>query len=413
MKMNKIDKRSLAILLIICVMAFFIRLAVFLWANERNLIQSFEYETLATNLINGRGFTLELFETTYHAAVAPLFPLLCALVYILFGHNVAYVVILQIGLNVLTCFFVFRIGDRIFSRKAGLLSAALLAVHPGMVVYSSIKLHSLSLTACLFSATIFLILMTYDRQSVKNQSILGVVMGLAILDRPTICLFIPFALFWLCIFIKNRKEQFLLLLRISSIVVIILLPWVTRNYLVFHRFIFIQSNQWGGLWLGNNPNASGGARLPSGKTVVESAPEEFKNKLYSLGELGQVQLFKDSFLSFVRNNPSQFVGLTAKKFMYFWWFSPQSGIRYPKNWLLIYKVFYSAIALFALIGMVRAFSSASSRKFAVLILALFLSISIAHSFYYTDGRHRWGIEPLMLVFASAGMIRSSKPEENI
>ena len=38
------------------------------------------------------------------------------------------------------------------------------------------------------------------------------------------------------------------------------------------------------------------------------------------------------------------------------------------------------------------------------ILLMLLSISLAQSIFYVEGRHRWAVEPLILIFTAAGIL---------
>ena len=39
----------------------------------------------------------------------------------------------------------------------------------------------------------------------------------------------------------------------------------------------------------------------------------------------------------------------------------------------------------------------------MLLVVFMLGISVAQSFYYVEGRHRWGVEPLLLILVGGGI----------
>ena len=108
----------------------------------------------------------------------------------------------------------------------------------------------------------------------------------------------------------------------------------------------------------------------------------------------------------VKNNPDKFVSLFFKKIYYFWWFSPQFGILYPKHLLPFYKILYSGEFLFALIGIlfIAVSRDKSLKHKGILLLMVFLSISVFQSLFYVEGRHRLALEPLLLIFTASGII---------
>ena len=110
-------------------------------------------------------------------------------------------------------------------------------------------------------------------------------------------------------------------------------------------------------------------------------------------------------MTFIKNHPGQAFKLFVWKFYAFWWFSPQSGTLYARSWLELYKVFYAATLMLAVLG-ARAVLTGGDRdaRWNLVLLALFLlALSGLQSLYYVEGRHRWAIEPLLLVLSGGGV----------
>jgi SAM-dependent methyltransferase/4-amino-4-deoxy-L-arabinose transferase-like glycosyltransferase len=397
------EARPATILFFIIFLGIVIRAAVFSIGESRGLIQTYEYETIAQNLINGRGFLLSYYNTNYYAAIAPLFPWLCSVVYSLFGHHQQYIIFLQIALNAVTCYIVFKVACRIFNQKAALVSAFFTSLHPGLIVYSSLKLHSLSLYTLLICGAVYALIRNFDAPCMKNQVLAGAIFGLGILERPPILALLPFSLIWWLVYHRDKKLGILLHLRVLAIALLVASPWIIRNAVRYKNFFLVQHNQWENLWIGNNPRSSGTLYLKTGVTVFESSPQDFKARLYGLDEAGQVAMFKNAAFKFIRDNPLTFFSLTVKKFFYFWWFSPQTGILYPPLWLGLYKRLYAAMLFLAFLGFLSAAFLPQARKFAFLLLAFFFSLAGVHSFYYCEIRHRWSIEPLLMIFSAFGL----------
>ncbi len=159
------------------------------------------------------------------------------------------------------------------------------------------------------------------------------------------------------------------------------------------------------LW--NPHNFSGSALDKKGRDIYDLAPEDFKKKVESLDELGQNRLFGKEAFAYVRRHPTGFLARTLKKFYYFWWFSPQAGILYPKLWLGIYKIFYVLALICGILGIIRAFKQDNRRRAqgsAALAALLVISVSLFQSLFYVEVRHRWAIEPVFLIFAAGGLV---------
>lgn len=381
--------------------AVVVRIICFLYYRTNVGISTWEYEVVAMNLIQGKGF---LFGA-HRAIIAPVYPALCAGIYFIFGHHISLIIFLQIVLNAATCALIFFLAKKFFGSKCAYLAAMLIALHPGLIIYSSTTLHSLSFYSFLICSSFFLLATSLEDRDMRYKILLGLCTGFLVLERPT---FLPFfILAWLWIFYysvdkKNAKKA--ILISVISLILIVS-PWVARNTVIFKRFVFIQTNQWFAFWLGNNPQSSGTALTPSGESVLGVSPEEFQQKAISLDEMGRMEFFKTAALTFVREHPKQFICRSIKKFYYFWWFSPQAGLLYPASYLIWYKMYYALILIISLIGLTWALFIKTTRPLAILMLLLFSSNSFLHSLYYVEGRHRWSIEPLLLICFSFGVLQ--------
>jgi hypothetical protein len=109
-------------------------------------------------------------------------------------------------------------------------------------------------------------------------------------------------------------------------------------------------------------------------------------------------------VAFIKGNPGDFVRLTLLKFFHFWWFAPQTGIEYPRSWLRTYQVYYTLVLAFALFGLwwVVVHGERRARLELVLPVVFVLAIAGLQSLYYVEGRHRWGVEPFLLLLAGGG-----------
>ena len=98
--------------------------------------------------------------------------------------------------------------------------------------------------------------------------------------------------------------------------------------------------------------------------------------------------------------------LTARKFGYFWAFSPQSGLLYPLPWLTGYQIYYGVVTLFAAVGIGAILFSRSARQRQLLLTLAVIAVTLAaiHALSYVEGRHRWGVEPLLLLLTARGAV---------
>lgn len=385
-------------------LAFLVRLIVIILAMRYNFIQTWEYEIIANNILSGLGYRFQHLGTTHYAFGPPLYTWLSVLVYYFTGHSRIALLLIQAILSSIACVLIFQIGKEIFEERIGLLASLMVVFHPGIALYVS-KLHSFNIDMPLFTLIFFILLKAKDKMSIAYFLLLGIIFGLSLLARATIFLFIPVA-FILLLFKSDRKRRLLnYLVLVFLIALLIISPWLIRNYKIFGRFLFIQKSG-EVFWRGNNANASGTSFTLDGRDMLGSMPGDFQERLRNLTEIEQDGLFWADAFGFIKSHPFKFVSLTLKKFYYFWWFTPHTGIEYPKLYTYIYVILYAIAFLLGIIGIASALNSKIEkiRVGTELLLSLFLTVSLTQSFFYIEGRHRWTLEPLLLILTANGLM---------
>lgn len=392
-------------ILLIFLFALTVRFITAFLSNGLFCPEAWEYEDIAVNLYNGKGFLFNFIGKDYYAYSTPLYPIACAIIYKIIGHNQSAVIALQIILSSLQCIIIYLIVERIFKKPVSVVAALLTAIHPGLIILSSLKLHAFTFDSFFISLTLLFFMFLIERLTLARALACGITYGLCALTRSTITPFLPFGILWVILKNKNNLKQvvkcsFILLL----CAVIIVGAWSLRNLRVFHKAIPITTVSGEVFWRGNNINASGTSYTKDGVTVLESDPVLFK-KIVHMNELERYYFFKSEAWKFIKSYPLRFVKLTIKKFYYFWWFSPDMGKFYPPKPFQLYKLGYLFILLFAAVGFLKKNSclKKNSEEKIYLILLIMFIVSSGQSFFYVEGRHRLAIEPLLLIFSACGL----------
>ena len=369
--------------------------------------QTYEYERQARSLLAGEGYRYVVNGTPHLALGPPLYGFLCAGLYRVWDSPLA-VILVQIAASALVPVVIARIACEIgMGRRLQCVAALPSVVHPGLIVYAVHKLHPLSLDALLLNLTVLNVMRLASPAGFAAYARAGLTLGLTALSRATVVLFAGPAAAWL-LWVAPRPGRRRALVGIAvclGTAALVVLPWTARNYIVLHRFVFSTTDTAELFWRGNNPVATGSALLTDGRRILDGAPETFRRELLSRDELGQFDLFRETAMAFVREHPRQFVGLLLRKWVSFWWFPAASGLTYPHAWLLLYATYYVVLLTGAILGVVAGWrrSGLETRRRLVLVLTMLASISVAQSLYYVDVRHRWGVEPLLGIFAAAAV----------
>jgi 4-amino-4-deoxy-L-arabinose transferase-like glycosyltransferase len=364
----------------------------------------FEYEEIATNLINARGYTYAAPDGGIYVASqsSPLYIVLTAGVYLVTGHSQPAMLVLQAVLGGLTAVLVAWAGQRAFSHAAGAIAGVLVAIDPALVVYAA-QLHSLTLDALANVSLVCATLALPLRPGRTHLAGLGAVFGLAGLTRATALLLLPVHLVWL------RLARGLRLASISvagSLVVMVLVyaAWPVHNSLSLGQLTLGSSETTEWLWRGNNPNANGGSLTADGQRMLALAPPAFRVEIETATEAHRVTIYQSAALQFIRANPVAAGRLYLTKLLTFWWASQETGLLYPPNWLVAYQVWYVIILLLAGLGMWASRADTEQRSVVWLILATVLLVSLTQAIFYVEGRHRLAIEPLLLILTGVGAV---------
>ncbi|HEX8967666.1 MAG TPA: glycosyltransferase family 39 protein [Chloroflexota bacterium] len=358
-----------------------------------------EYETLAQNIASGSGYSISRFGHTVLAfGDGNLYSFLAGVLYAMFGHQPLVLGVVQAVLVSLAAPVVFAIAERSFGTRTAALGAALTALHPGLMAYT-LKLHPLGLDVLLLMLLIFWGL----RQpwNSGNALVTGLTLGLNLMSRPT---FFVAGLAGLAATWCTRHVGVRRILLVTALGVLVAMPWIGRNWLLLGRPT-LTSTSFEDVWKGNNLAATGSGMLGPGSDIFDAAPIDLRNRIWQSNELQVGDVFAQETLRFIEQQPDRFAGLVARKFVYFWWLPQQAGVLYPSIWLRAYEVYAVVVYALAVIGAAAILRGGRSdqRDFLATVVSIGLTLAVIHALAYVEGRHRWGLEPLILVLTAQGV----------
>lgn len=387
-------------------LAALLRLAALFAVDSITDPQVWEYEEVANNLLEGQGLSYHVFGIIYRNTCMILYPLLCAFIYRITHHSFLVLKLVQIAISLASCFLIYSISKKLFGKRPALIALLLMAVHPGFIIYA-VKLHPLSLDMFMFIVSVFFFLYVVEgKDLMKNGFLAGICIGIALLTRATIGLFVPLAAALIIFRMRSAPGRLIKVLALMALgISLILLPLIVRNFLVFHRPVLLPNDSACNFWTGNHAGSLGTGNRLDGKDVFSAMPDSFRLKFNGLDEFRQKDLFYNEGARFIKEDPKAALVLFLKKLSYFWWFSPTQGLFYPKDWLMTYKAYYFTALFCALLGIFFGIPlmDPPKRQMLFVIILFCAAISIAQALYYVEGRHRWAIEPFILMLAACGI----------
>lgn len=278
------------------VLALVVRLASLLIfpppTGTSHLPDSDEYDRLGRNLTEHGRYSIES-QLPWRADLTrtPVYPVFVAGCYLVAGPQPLVVIVLQAVIGAGSCLAVFAIGTRLFSRRAGLFSAVLLAVDPLSARYAGLLLSETLFTALFALGLLCGVIYSYSGQV---RSVLGMSLcfGAAALCRPIAVLWPLVVAAWMVV-LAWRRASWQPIRHASLVLIVALLAvglWVARNYAVgglpvistvpainlyFHRAAAIVSIQ-EGISLGKAQQQLGDRLTSEVKEKRLSAAEEYR-----------------------------------------------------------------------------------------------------------------------------------------
>ena len=342
--------------------------------------------------------------------VGPLFPLLLAGVFKLFGvfsASSAWVILsLNSLFSALTARKIWEVAARCFNQHVAQWSAWIWALYPAAMQYAVRWIWDTSLSTFLFTWVLVIALRLRAESTPGRWTLLGLLWGLAGLSNPALLIFLPVCGWWILAGTLDWKRQSPGVLLAALLFAACLGPWTWRNWEVFHRFIPTRGNLGAELYLGNGPGSTG---LLMEYDHPIQAPDQLR--LYTrMGEIGYSQMRGQAALQYIQSNPMHFVRNTLRRVFFFW-----AGVPHPMSrteWAEYARslnfVFASVCGLLGLaLALHRKAHAAGLFAWAFLLLPLVYYAVAAHA------RFRHPLEPLIVIlgvylFQSAQLTKASR-----
>jgi 4-amino-4-deoxy-L-arabinose transferase-like glycosyltransferase len=363
--------------------------------TDANFSFGWEIGRIAYSIANGLGFSSPFGGDTGPSSwTAPVYPWLVAIAFRLFGsysHAASFALLTLNSLfAALTTWPVYRIARRVFNEKVAVWSGWIWALLPYIIYWSVRWVWETSLTALLLSLAFLLTLEMQGDDRISSWVGLGVLWGVIGLTNPSSLSFLPFSGGWLAYHLYRRSKRFLLPAAVSAVVFwMTMMPWLVRNYEVFHKPVFVRDNVGVELRCGNNPLAEGvwvGMYHPSQNPLLFERYKRLGEAAYAAE---QGRLAKE----WMAQNPGKFLTVSFRKAVFFWYGVPRltrnPNLEWTKN------VLFFASSLVPILGLLLAIQR---RECAVFLFAsLMIVYPLVYYVSFPSARYRHPIEPEMLI----------------
>ena len=397
--------------------------------TDANFSFGWELGRIAYSLANGLGFSSPFGGDTGPSAWhAPIYPWIVSLAFRVFGsytHAASFALLTFNSLcAALTCWPVYRIARRIFGETVAAWSGWIWALLPYIIYWSVRQVWETSLTTLLFTLAFMLTVEMEGDERITSWMGFGVLWGVIGLSNPSMLSFLPFAGCWLSWQLYKRGKRFLLpVVAGATLFWITMMPWLVRDYVVFHKLMFVRDNVGVELRCGNNPLAEGiwvAMYHPSQNPILYREYQQTGEAAYCAK---QGSLAKQ----WIAANPRQFAVVTFRRFVFYWNGLPRVSNtaawieQHPDRWAsrtfwhvvfddrgkprdaLLQALEQARTSLFlatSLLAFGGLFFALRNRVHGVFLFAsLFLVYPLVYYVSFPLPRYRHPIEPMMTMLA--------------
>jgi len=311
-----------------------------------------EMGRLARSIATGQGFSSPTDLPTGPSAWAPpLYPYILAGVFRLFGVYSAssgwIILTFNSVFGALTCWSLYRIGERIYGTSIARGTAWTWAVFPYAIYWPVRVVWETSLTAFLLSLALLMTLRMADAPPRLRAWVgCGVLWGIIMLTNTAVVSMMPFCLLWILYRLRDGRQVARACLCIV-VAALVITPWLVRNYQMFGTFVFIRDNLPLEMHEANNDQSEG---LWARNEHPGNDPEAMRT-FQELGEIRFMQGKKREVAQFIRQYPGRFAWFTIERAAYFWIAPPQATIINGYDLMISRHVNFALAAVLAFAGL--------------------------------------------------------------
>ena len=360
-------------------------------------IHAWEQGNVARALLAGQGFGSPFVSTQPSAIMPPVYPLIVAVFFRLFGIHTAQSIfaihVFDCLINSIACIPIFLLARRSFGERVARWSAWVWAFFPYGIYFSAAwawSTHLLLLCLC------WMFYLAQDLESSPRLGLwagFGALAGFAALTEPSILVVVSFLLLFSVWRLARAGQRWLLPgLAASLVLAAVLSPWMIRNAVVFHRFIPMRDSMGLELWMGNN-----GDNLRWTSDDRHPLHDAAELAEYNAGEIAYMDHKAQQAKAFIHDHPGWYAGMCARRAVYLWtgyWsFNPRYLAMEPTDPENI--LFATGMTLLAILGIVLAYRQKpfeAMRYGGVLFL-----FPVMYYFTHPEPYHMRPLDPLMVI----------------
>ena len=282
-------------------------------------LHCWEQGNVARALVAGKGFGSPFYSDQLSAIMPPVFPLVVAACFKLFGvhtpQSIFAVHAFNCVISALACIPVFLLARRTFGERMGWWGAWAWACSPYGIYFAAAwawSTHILLLCLC------WLLYLSQDLDESPRLGLwagFGLLAGFAALTEPSVLVAMPVLMGVALWRLWRAGKRWLAPGTVASLMILAMLaPWTIRNAMVFHKFIPMRDSMGLELWMGNNGQ---NLRWTSDELHPLHDMQELAD-YNSMGELKYMEHKDQQAKAYIAAHPGWYAGMCVRRAVYIW-----------------------------------------------------------------------------------------------
>ena len=345
-----------------------------------------EYRILAQNLLSKHSYTLDgVHPTLFHPPGYPLF----LSPFVKFGAGIPTLRFLNFIALAASVFLIYSIAKAISSKIAGVIGAILIMCYP-VLFYTAGTLYPQTIGAFCLLLILYILLKAQD--SIRPFILIGLLSGFLLLMIPGMAICLTILTLW--IIYSKRRNSIKVLATMYIAACLVVAPWTTRNYIVYHSFVPFSANFGMTLLYGNSENT----------TPNTGANTDISSYLQYTKGLNDVE--KDKYL---KSKAFEFILKHKKRTIKMYFLKLLNHFNYRNNLataketskakdMLMLITWGPLILLFLL--RIFCLSVFKPARFETLLLILYFAYALFYAIFVTRVRYRLPLDFLLLVIVA-------------
>tara|TARA_B100000780_G_scaffold267636_1_gene224905 strand:+ start:1388 stop:2593 length:1206 start_codon:yes stop_codon:yes gene_type:complete len=324
----------------------------------------------------------------------PLYPIFLFILKKILFNSESYVIVvllIQLCFHLLSAHMLKKILNLLFEKKFSNLGFLIFLFFP-LSIYAVSQISSINLQVLLLLIFIYNFIKIFETSSTTSIVFFSVASGLLMLLRGEFFIFFIFTLIYLFL----NKKNFLSILIALFVAILVISPYLLRNYKIFQTVTITKSAGFN-LLKGNNPLSKVEG---IGMWYAYDVVPDLKDKLENLQPIEKYDLladpiFLDRAVQFIKEDPKRYIKLYFKKVLSFLLIDFES--TYPGYYSIfntLPKIIFSVLSLISII----IFSSLRVNLYNYFVLFYFLNIGLV-SFFFILPRYTLSLLPIQIILS--------------